>query len=71
MKLNNYFLNNCKKRGVFLKVFIFNLPNVSNHDVPSIRKIIFHRTINKRTKDFQDNSKESNKNDLLQSKQLS
>ena len=38
LKLDIDFLNNCKQLGVYPKLLIFKLPNVSNKDAVSIRK---------------------------------
>ena len=43
-------LNNCKQLGVYPKLLIFKLPNVSNKDSLSIRKRLLYSTINKHNK---------------------
>ena len=48
LKLDINFPNNCKQLGVYPKFLTFKLPNVSNKDVLSIRKILLRSAINKR-----------------------
>ena len=59
LKLDINFLNNFKQLGVNPKFLIFKLSNVSNKDVPSIRKRLLRSTINKFYKELQDVLKES------------
>ena len=47
LKLDIDFLNNCKQLGVYPKIFIFKLANVSNKDALSIRKRLLCGAINK------------------------
>ena len=58
LKLDIDFLNKCKQLGVYSKLLIFKLPNVSNKDAASIRKILLPSVINKRSKEFQHVSKD-------------
>ena len=58
LKLDIEFLNNCKQIGVYPKFLIFKLPNVSNKDAVSIRKILLRTAINKRHKELQHISKD-------------
>ena len=58
LKLEIDFLNNCKQLGVYPKLLIFKLPNVSNKDALSIRKRLLLSAINKRNKQLQYLSKE-------------
>ena len=58
LKLDIDLLNNCKQLGVYPKFLIFNLPNISNKDVLSIRKRLLRSTISKRNKELQHLSKE-------------
>ena len=53
LKLDIYFLNNCKQLGVYPKFLIFKLLNVSNKDALSIRKRLLRSAINKRNKELQ------------------
>ena len=53
LKLGIDFLNNCKQLGVYPKFLIFKLPNVSNKDALSIRKILLRSAISKRNKELQ------------------
>ena len=53
LKLDIDFLNNCKQLGVYPKLLIFKLPNISNKDPLSIRKRLLRSAINKRNKEFQ------------------
>ena len=46
------FLNNCKQVGVYSKLLIFKLLNVSNKDALSIRKKLLCSAINKRNKEL-------------------
>ena len=48
LKLDIDFLNNCKQLGVYPKLLIFKLPNVSNKDASSICKRLLRSAINKR-----------------------
>ena len=52
LKLDIDFLNNCKQLGVYPKLFISKLPNVSNKDASSIRKILLRSAINNRNKEL-------------------
>ena len=58
LKLDIDFLNNYKQLGVFRKLLIFQLLNVSNKDALSIRKKILCSTINKYNKELQNLLKE-------------
>ena len=58
LKLDIYFLNNCKQLGVYPKFLIFKLPNDSNKDASSIRKRLIRSAINKDNKELQHLSKE-------------
>ena len=58
LKLDIDFLNNCKQLGVYLKILIFKLPNVSNKDTSSILKELLRSTISKCNKELQHLSKE-------------
>ena len=58
LKLDIDFPNNCKQLGVYPKLLIFKLPNVSNNDALSVRKRLLHSAINKRNKELQHLSKE-------------
>ena len=53
LKLDIDFLNNCKQFGMYPKFLIFKLPNVSNKDALSIRKILLRSAISKRNKELQ------------------
>ena len=53
LKLDIDFLNNCKQLGVYPKLLIFKLPNISNKDPLSIRKRLLRSAINKRNKELQ------------------
>ena len=53
LKLGIDFLNNCKQLGVYPKFLIFKLPNVSDKDALSIRKILLRSAISKRNKELQ------------------
>ena len=71
LKLDIDFLNNCKQLGVYPKLFISKLPNVSNKDASSIRKILHRSAINNRNKELQHVLKELSKPENFISKQLS
>ena len=71
LKLDIDFLNKCKQLGVYLKLLIFILPNVSNKDAWSICKRLLGSTINKRNKEFQHLSKELSLSKNFLSTQLS
>ena len=71
LKLDIDFLNNCKQLGVYPKVLIFKLPNVSNKDVSSIRKRLLRSAINKRNKELQHVLKELSISKTFLSKPLS
>ena len=58
LKLDIYFLNNCKQLGKYPKFLIFKLRNVSNKDALSICKRLLRSAINKRNKELQHLSKE-------------
>ena len=60
LKLDIDFLNNWKQLGVYGKLLIFKLPNVSNKDALSIRNRLLRSAINKRNKELQHLSKELN-----------
>ena len=51
-------LINCKQLGVYPKLLIFKLPNVSNKDVLSISKRILRSAINRLNKELENVSKE-------------
>ena len=70
-KLGINFLNNCKQHGVYPKFLIFKLPNVSNKDAVSIRKILLCSAINKHNKELQHVSKDLSLSENFLSKQLS
>ena len=53
LKLEIDFLNNRKQLGVYPKFLIFKLPNVSNKDALSVRKILLRSAISKRNKELQ------------------
>ena len=71
LKLDTDFLKNCKQLGVYLKFFIFKLPNVSNKDVLSISKRLLHSAINKCNRELQHVSKKLSLSEKFLSKQLS
>ena len=71
LKLEIYFLNNCKQLGVYPKFLIFNLPNVSSNNALSICKRLLHSTINKHNTELQHVSKELSQCKNFLSKQLS
>ena len=71
LKLDINFLNNCKQLGVYPKLFIFKLPNVSDQDTLSIRKRLLCSTINKHNKELQHLSKEVSLSVSFLSTQLS
>ena len=71
LKLDIDFLNKCKQLGVYPKLLIFILPNVSNKDAWSISKRLLGSTINKRNKEFQHLSKELSLSKNFLSTQLS
>ena len=71
LKLDIYFLNNCKQLGVYPKFFLFKLPNVSSKDALSIRKRLLRSAINKHNKELQHLSKELSLSENLLSTQLS
>ena len=58
LKLYIDFVNSCKQLGVYPKFLIFKLPNVSNKDPLSIRKILLCCAINKHIKELQHLAKE-------------
>ena len=58
LKLDIYFLNNCKQLGEYPKFLIFKLRNVSNKEALSICKRLLRSAINKRNKELQHLSKE-------------
>ena len=60
LKLDIDFLNSCKQLGVYLKLLIFKLPNVSNKNTLSIHKRLLRSTINKRNKELQLNLSKKN-----------
>ena len=71
LKLDIDFLNNCKQLGVYPKFLIFKLPNISNKDALSVRKILLCSSINKRNKELQHLSKELSLSVKVLSTQLS
>ena len=71
LKLETNFLNNCKQLGVYVKILIFKLPNVSNKDALSIRKRLFRSAIKKRNKELQHLPKELSLSKKFLSTQLS
>ena len=52
LKLDIYFLHNCKQLGVYQKFLIFKLLNVSNKDTLSVGKRLLHSAIDKNNKNF-------------------
>ena len=64
-------LNNCKQLGVYPKLLIFKLPNVSSKDALSVRKRLLCSAINKRNKQLQHLSKELSLSENFLSTQLS
>ena len=58
LKLSINFLNNCKQLGVYAKLLIFKVPNVSNKDALSIRERLLRSAIKKGKKELQHLSKE-------------
>ena len=71
LKLDIDFLNNCKQLGVYPKLLIFKLLNVSNKDPLSIRKRLQRSAINKRNKKLQHLSNELSLSENFLSTQLS
>ena len=71
LKLDIDFFNNCKQLGVYPKLLILKLPNVSNKDALSVRKRLIRSAINKRNKEFQHLSKELSLSENFLSTQLS
>ena len=71
LKLDIDFLNNCKHLGVYRKFLVFKLPNVSNKDTLSMRKILLCSAINKRNKELQHLSKELSLSENVLCTQLS
>ena len=71
LKLDIDFLNNYKQLGMYLEFLIFQLPNVSNRDALSIRKILLLCAINKRNKELQRLSKELSLSENFLSTELS
>ena len=69
LKLDIDFLNNCKKPGVYPKLLIFRLPNVSNKDGSLIRKRLLPSAINKCNKELQNVSKELSLSEIKKSLQ--
>ena len=65
------FLKNCKQLGVYPKLLIFKLANVSNKDASSIRKRLLRSAINNSNKELQHVLKELNISEIFISKQLS
>ena len=59
VKLDIYFLNNCKQLGVYPEFLIFKLPKVSNKDALSVRTRLLRSAINKRNKELQHLQKNS------------
>ena len=64
-------LNNCKQLGVYPKLLIFKLPNVSSKDALSVCKRLLCSAINKRNKQLQHLSKELSLSENFLSTQLS
>ena len=58
VKLDIDFLNSCKQFGVYPKLIIFKLSNVSNKDALSSTKRLLRSAINKHNKELQHFSKE-------------
>ena len=58
LKLGINFLNNCKQLGVYAKLLIFKVSNVSNKDALSIRERLLRSAIKKGNKELQHLSKE-------------
>ena len=71
LKLDIDFFNNCKQLGVYPKLLILKLPNVSNKDALSVRKRLIRSAINKRNKELQHLSKELSLSENFLSTQLS
>ena len=71
LKLDIDFLNNCKQLGVYPKLLIFKLPNVSNKEALSIRKRLLRSAINKGNEELQHLSKELSLSVNVLSTQLS
>ena len=71
LKLDIDFLNNWKQFGVYPKLLIFKLSNVSDKDALSIRKRLRRNAINKRNKELQHLSKELSLSVNVLSTQLS
>ena len=65
------FLKNCKQLGVYPKLLIFKLANVSNKDASSIRKRLLRSAINNSNKELQHVLKELSISEIFISKQLS
>ena len=71
VKLDIDFLNSCKQLGVYPKLLIFKLPNVSNKDALSSTKRLLRSAINKHNKELQHFSKELSLSENILSTQLS
>ena len=71
LKLDIDFLSNCKQLGVYPKFLVFKLPNVSNKDTLSMRKILLCSAINNRNKELQHLSKELSLSENVLCTQLS
>ena len=71
LKLDIYFLNNCKQLGEYPKFLIFKLRNVSNKEALSICKRLLRSAINKRNKELQHLPKELSLSEKFLSTQLS
>ena len=71
LKLDIDFLSNCKQLGVYPKFLVFKMPNVSNKDTLSMRKILLCSAINKRNKELQHLSKELSLSENVLCTQLS
>ena len=70
LKLDIYFLNNCKQLGAYPKFLIFKLRNVSNKGALSICKRHLRSATNKRNKELQHLSKELSLSENVLSTQI-
>ena len=71
LKLHIDFLNKAKQLGVYPKLLIFTIWNVSNKDALWIRKRVLRSAINKCYKELQHVSKDYSQSETFLSKQLS
>ena len=71
LKLHVNFLNICKQLGLYPKLLIFKLPNVSNNNALTVRKWLLHSDINKRNKELKHLLKELSLSENLLPTQLS